>query len=150
MRLRANKVRAGLTILGIAVGVFVVVAMEAAINGINTSVAKDIESAGATTFFVQRYPLVFTDCDGSDEKCPWRHNPPLRLAEGQRLGAVALARWRHHGDRLVSGLQVRRPPAPRRPSSGGTRPSGRAPTAATLIPAAPSRPRKTRAAPRSR
>ncbi len=86
--LRANKVRAGLTILGISVGVFVVVAMEAAINGINTSVARDIESAGATTFFLQRYPLVFTDCDGSDAQCPWRHNPPLRLAEAERLAQV--------------------------------------------------------------
>ena len=37
--IRANKVRAGLTILGIAVGVFVVVVISAAIHGINASVA---------------------------------------------------------------------------------------------------------------
>jgi putative ABC transport system permease protein len=86
--LRANKVRAGLTILGISVGVFVVVAMAAAIHGINESVARDIESAGATTFFLQRYPLEFTDCDGTDATCPWRHNPPLRLAEGAALGRL--------------------------------------------------------------
>ena len=39
---RANKVRAGLTILGIAVGVFVVVAISAAVHGINNSVASDL------------------------------------------------------------------------------------------------------------
>ena len=61
--LRANKVRAALTILGIAVGVFVVVAMAAAIHGINVGVAKDIESAGATTFFVERFPVDFNACD---------------------------------------------------------------------------------------
>ncbi len=79
--LRANKVRAALTILGIAVGVFVVVAMAAAIHGINVSVAKDIESAGATTFFVERFPVDFNACDGTDETCPWIHNPPIRLGE---------------------------------------------------------------------
>ena len=40
--IKANKVRAGLTILGIAVGVFVVVVISAAIHGINNSVAKDL------------------------------------------------------------------------------------------------------------
>ena len=51
---RANKVRAGLTILGVAVGVFVVVAISAAIHGINQSVAKDFASTGPSTFFVTR------------------------------------------------------------------------------------------------
>jgi putative ABC transport system permease protein len=86
--LRANKVRAALTILGIAVGVFVVVAMAAAIHGINVSVAKDIEAAGATTFFVERYPVDFTACDGTDETCPWIHNPPIRLGEAAALGRL--------------------------------------------------------------
>ncbi len=87
--LRANKVRAALTILGIAVGVFVVVAMAAAIHGINEGVATDIEAAGATTFFVERYPVGFNVCDGTDEVCPWIHNPPLRLGEGAALGRLA-------------------------------------------------------------
>jgi len=38
--IRSNKVRATLTILGIAVGVFVVTAMSAAVHGINAGVAK--------------------------------------------------------------------------------------------------------------
>jgi putative ABC transport system permease protein len=87
--LRSNKVRASLTILGIAVGVFVVVAMAAAIHGINVSVAKDIEAAGATTFFVERYPVDFNACDGTDETCPWIHNPPLRLGEAAALGRLS-------------------------------------------------------------
>jgi putative ABC transport system permease protein len=86
--LRSNKVRAGLTILGIAVGVFVVVAMAAAIHGINVSVAHDIEAAGATTFFVERYPVGFNTCDGTDEVCPWIHDPPLRLGEAAALGRL--------------------------------------------------------------
>ena len=37
--IRANKVRAGLTIMGVAVGVFVVVAMSAVVRGVNESFA---------------------------------------------------------------------------------------------------------------
>ena len=70
--IRANKVRAGLTILGVAVGVFVVVAMSAAVHGINASVARDLESAGPTSFYVYRVPISLGEaCDGTDDSaCP--------------------------------------------------------------------------------
>jgi hypothetical protein len=86
--IRANKVRAALTILGIAVGVFSVTAMAAMIHGINESVAKDIESAGATTFFITRWPVGFNSCDGTDELCPWRHNPGTSFAEMTAMGRL--------------------------------------------------------------
>jgi putative ABC transport system permease protein len=79
--LRANKVRAALTILGIAVGVFVVVIISAAVHGINQSVAKDFESTGPTSFFLQRYPISFEACDGSDDTCKWRHNPAVTMTD---------------------------------------------------------------------
>ena len=83
--IRANKVRAGLTILGVAVGVFVVVAISAAIHGINQSVAEDFASTGPTTFFVSRYPISFENCDGSDGTCTWLRNPPIRPNEVESL-----------------------------------------------------------------
>ena len=83
-----NKVRAGLTILGVAVGVFVVVVISAAVHGINTSVAKDFESAGPTTFFVSRYPISFEACDGSSETCTWLRNPPISWQEVERLAEL--------------------------------------------------------------
>ena len=43
---RANKVRAALTILGVAIGVTVVIAMGSAITGINRSITAILESAG--------------------------------------------------------------------------------------------------------
>ena len=86
--IRTNKVRAALTILGIAVGVFSVTAMAAMINGINESVAKDIQSAGATTFFVTRWPVGFNSCDGTDEMCPWRHNPGTSFPEMTAIGRL--------------------------------------------------------------
>jgi putative ABC transport system permease protein len=86
--MRANKVRAGLTILGVAVGVFVVVVISAAIHGINQSVAEQFEAAGPTTFFVQRFPIVFERCDDSGDTCRWRSNPPLTFAEAEALKSV--------------------------------------------------------------
>jgi putative ABC transport system permease protein len=70
--IRANKVRAGLTILGVSVGVFVVVAIGAMITGINNAVTKDLAAAGPTTFFVSRAPISFEACDGSADTCKWR------------------------------------------------------------------------------
>ena len=83
--LRANRVRAALTILGIAIGVFVVVVMSAAIHGINRGVASEFEKAGPTTFFVNRYPISLEACDDTSDTCKWRSNPPLRLAEAAAI-----------------------------------------------------------------
>ncbi len=83
-----NKVRAGLTILGVAVGVFVVVVISAAVHGINVSVARDFESTGPTTFFVSRFPITFEACDGTDDTCKWLRNPPITWAEVDRLAAL--------------------------------------------------------------
>ena len=50
--IRSNKVRAGLTIMGVAVGVFVVTAMAAAVHGIRASFQGDVNAFGATSFQV--------------------------------------------------------------------------------------------------
>ncbi|MEO6865261.1 MAG: ABC transporter permease [Gemmatimonadaceae bacterium] len=86
--LRANRVRAALTILGVAVGVFVVVIISGAIHGINESVAKDFQKAGPTTFFVSRFPINFEACDGTDDTCKWRSNPKINNPEIQELSAL--------------------------------------------------------------
>jgi putative ABC transport system permease protein len=114
--LKSNRVRAGLTILGVAVGVFVVVVISAAIHGINKSVAKDFESAGPTTFFLSRYPISFEACDGTEDTCKWRHNPRLTYADNQVLndlpsvraaGAqLMLSREVRYKDRSLGGTQV--------------------------------------------
>ncbi len=90
--IRANKVRAGLTILGIAVGVFVVVVISAAVHGINASVAKDLEKTGPTTFFVSRFPITFEACDGTDDTCKWLHNPTLTMSDAALLEQLSSVR----------------------------------------------------------
>jgi len=78
--IRSNKVRAGLTILGIAVGVFVVTVMSAAVHGINEGVSKSMAAAGPTTFFITKWPAEITSCNGSADSCPWRRYPRLTLS----------------------------------------------------------------------
>ncbi len=114
--IRANKVRAGLTILGIAVGVFVVVLISAAVHGINASVAKDLEKSGPTTFFVSRFPISFEACDGTDDTCKWFRNPPLslvdvatieRLPSVRTVGArIDMQRNISYKDRRLTGIQT--------------------------------------------
>lgn len=114
--IKSNKVRAGLTILGIAVGVFVVVVISAAIHGINDSVAKDFESTGPTTFFVSRFPITFERCDGTDATCKFLHNPPLTLEDADVLGQLRtvrvagarndLSKPAAYRDKRLSGVQI--------------------------------------------
>ena len=79
--LRANKVRAFLTIAGVATGVFVVVAMGATVHGIRQSFQSDLDEFGATSFQVRRRGIGINACDGTDETCPDRRNPGITLAE---------------------------------------------------------------------
>ena len=86
--IRTNKVRAGLTILGIAVGVFVVTAMSAGVHGINSGVEKSMAAAGPTTFYVTRWPVGINGCDGSADSCPWRHHKSLTIAEATMIAEL--------------------------------------------------------------
>src|SRR6476661_6481091 len=90
--IRSNKVRAGLTILGIAVGVFVVTVMSAAVHGINEGVSKSIAAAGPTTFFLTKWPAEIQSCNGSADSCPWRRTPPLTRDQAREIEALPFIR----------------------------------------------------------
>ncbi|MEX2180353.1 MAG: ABC transporter permease [Gemmatimonadaceae bacterium] len=86
--IRSNKARAGLTILGIAVGVLVVTVMSAAVHGINAGVAKSMAAAGPTTFFITKWPADINVCAGGAASCPWIRNPPLTLDQAREIEAI--------------------------------------------------------------
>jgi putative ABC transport system permease protein len=83
--LRANKVRAALTISGVAVGVFVVVAMGATVHGIRMSFKQDMDEFGTATFQVRRRNPGFNSCDPTTEDCPERRYPGVSLAEWRAI-----------------------------------------------------------------
>ena len=109
--LRGNKVRAALTILGVAIGVMVVIAMAAAITGINRSVSAQLETLGPKTFFVFRYfQAGINISDGSDELSPWRRNPHLEVPEArmlQQLPGIRSVTWMENSNGPVGAGDVK-------------------------------------------
>ncbi|WP_158819835.1 ABC transporter permease [Granulicella sp. S156] len=55
--LRANKLRSGLTILGIVIGVMTVITISSVINGLNSSVSGLVESLGTNVLWVFRFEV---------------------------------------------------------------------------------------------
>ena len=56
--LASHKLRSGLTLLGIVIGVFTVVGMMALLNGLRKSIDKQLGELGANVFQIQRFPAV--------------------------------------------------------------------------------------------
>jgi putative ABC transport system permease protein len=90
--LRANKGRAALTILGVAIGVTVVMVIAAMISGINKSVSDIFEQIAPRTFLVWRFfqaGVVVSD----GENAPWRRNPPISDLEADRIAQLPSVRY---------------------------------------------------------
>lgn len=60
MSLRSNKLRTGLTLVGIVVGVSAVIAVVTIIKGLDQTVATTFSSQGSTVFTVSKRPMVIT------------------------------------------------------------------------------------------
>ena len=82
--LRANKLRSGLTILGVVMGVSTVMAMAAIVQGIKEQIVSTIEVAGPTTFYVVK-AFSQTPVDPQNPPAWIRIRPDLTNAEARRL-----------------------------------------------------------------
>ncbi len=56
--LRSNKLRSGLTILGIVIGVTTVITISSVINGLNTRVSDWVSTMGTNVFWIFHMPLI--------------------------------------------------------------------------------------------
>lgn len=85
--LKSNRIRAGLTILGVSIGVAVVVAMAAVITGIRTSVEEAFTAAGPRNFVVMPFDFTAVRVSNNDGP-PWWKNPEITDAEVRRVAAL--------------------------------------------------------------
>jgi len=82
---RANKARAALTILGVAIGVTVVMVIASIVRGINSGVIEIVEQLGPRTFFVfQEFQAGIVVDDGSER----RRRPQLTEEEADWIARV--------------------------------------------------------------
>ena len=65
---RANKLRSGLTILGVAIGVITLTFMVSIIQGLNRAFAEQIESLGSNTIFLSKFDPGFGRMPGAEER----------------------------------------------------------------------------------
>ena len=85
--LRANKLRSGLTILGVVIGVTTVMAIASMVQGIRTQIFNAIETAGPSVFYVIRY---FSQTPVNPDRLPYevRIRPVLSLSDAAALARV--------------------------------------------------------------
>jgi len=90
--LRANKLRSGLTVLGVVIGVSVVMAMASIVQGIRDQIVKTIEIAGPTTFYVMK---VITQTPLNPDRLPkWvRARPDLLPNEAERIASLPFIQY---------------------------------------------------------
>jgi len=82
--LRANKLRSGLTILGVVIGVATVMMMAAIVQGIKDQIVRTLEIAGPTTFYVVK-AFSQTPVDPNNLPAYIRIRPDLSDAEARRI-----------------------------------------------------------------
>src|SRR4030095_14388630 len=84
LAVRAHKLRAGLTVLGIVVGVATVIAMVSTVNGFNNNMVRSFQAYGATLVQFQKYSMRFGPGHRSDSE---RNRKDLTLEDALTLKA---------------------------------------------------------------
>ncbi|HEX4935013.1 MAG TPA: ABC transporter permease, partial [Gemmatimonadaceae bacterium] len=85
--MRAAKLRAGLTILGVVIGVSSVMSMATIVNGIQGQIVSTIEQAGPTVFYVFK---AYNETPTNPDAVPaWiRIRPDLQVREAERIAQL--------------------------------------------------------------
>lgn len=75
--LRQNKLRTALSLLGITIGIFIIIAVSTGVDTMRNKIQSSVDKLGSNTLFVQKWPWIF------DGNFPWwkyinRPEPSLR------------------------------------------------------------------------
>jgi len=87
-----NKLRSGLTILGVSIGVGVIVMIAALVTGIQSSIMDGFESAGPDNFGVMRFDFSAVRASFGGQRSPWWNKPRIEPEEAERLARLPAVR----------------------------------------------------------
>ena len=80
--IRLNKLRASLTLLSIAIGVFAIIGAGTLVSSINNAVTNEIAAMGDNTFIIKRVPSVQM---GMNSWRKYRHRPKINYRQVKEL-----------------------------------------------------------------
>jgi putative ABC transport system permease protein len=83
--LRSNKIRAFLTILGVAIGVATVTGIASIMAGVEAGLSEEMESVGVTSFQVARFDQTEVRLS---HRPPWEGKPKLTMTEASLIHAL--------------------------------------------------------------
>src|SRR5205085_5820851 len=89
--LRSNKLRAGLTLIGIIVGVSAVIAVVTIIKGLDQTVASTFSSQGSTVFSVSKRPQIITS---REDFLRFNKRKDVTHEDGEAIGRLCTLCWR--------------------------------------------------------
>ncbi|MEP7146188.1 MAG: ABC transporter permease [bacterium] len=81
--LRANKLRAALTLSGIIIGVFSIIAIMTLLNALQAGIEGGLSELGSNTFQIQKFPSIEIGGHGRNNKL--RNRPDITYEQGVRL-----------------------------------------------------------------
>lgn len=81
--LKTNRLRSLLTVLGIIVGIFSIIAISTVIEMLQKSIEDGVSQLGKNTFQIQKFPAINTG--GPAERAKFRNRPDITLDEFYRL-----------------------------------------------------------------
>jgi putative ABC transport system permease protein len=85
--LRANKLRSGLTVLGVVIGITSIVGMTSLIRGFDSSLRATIETLGPNTIFLSKLSIV--SISGGAEFNDLARRPTLTVADAEAIERLA-------------------------------------------------------------
>lgn len=85
--IRANKLRASLTLLGIVIGVFSIIGVMTLLDALQKGIDSGLSQLGTSTFQVQKWPATFVSGPGKWRK--YEKRKPITIDEGYRLKELA-------------------------------------------------------------
>src|SRR6266545_1556652 len=113
--LRSNKLRTGLTLIGIIVGVTAVIAVVTIIKGLDQTVASTFSSQGSTVFTISKRPQVITS---REDFIKFNKRKDVLREDAEAIFRSCTACWRtgiaansfeiaKHGDQKFEGARLR-------------------------------------------